>query len=225
MDRLLERAFLYRFLSLAFSYPTEEILSALISSFGDLERCLLSLNLNHNPQSLREKISGALKDPKDIQGEYVALFETDPKAPIRETSYELDKAGRRSAEMADLLGFYRAFGLALSEGIEPDSIVTELEFMSYLLQKLYHLGEAGDEEGIRITSEAVEKFLGGHLGRWYEVFCRSVVDSGVSSLYSSLSRLLKDFLDMETEPIKVEGKLLAKVPETIEKGSSFECGF
>ena len=225
MDRLLERAFLYRFFSLALSYPTEEILSALISSFGDLERCLSSLNLNHDLRALAEEITGALNNPTEIQGEYVALFETDPKAPIRETSYELDKAGRRSAEMADLLGFYRAFGLDLSEGVEPDSIVTELEFMSYLLQKLYHLKKAEDEEGIRITSEAVEKFLGGHLGRWYEVFCQSVIESGASRMYSRLSHLLKDFLDMETGNVEVAGKLSTRVPETIENGSRFGCGF
>ncbi len=225
MDRLLERAFLYRFLSLAFSYPTEEILSALLSSLKDLEKCLSSLSLNYDLQILRKEITKALHNPTEIQGEYTTLFETDPRAPIRETSYELDKTGRRSAEMADLLGFYRAFGLNLSEGIEPDSIVTELEFMSYLLQKIYHLREAGEEEGAEITSEAVDKFLGGHLGRWYEVLCRSVVDSKVSSFYSHISDLLKNFLDMETRKVKVTHRLSTHIPETIEDGSSFKCGF
>ncbi len=225
MDRLLERAFLYRFLSLAFSYPTEETLSALLSSLKDLERCLSSLRLNHDLPTLRKEITRALNNPIEIQGEYTTLFETDPKAPIRETSYELDKTGRRSAEMADLLGFYRAFGLSLSEGIEPDSIVTELEFVSYLLQKIYHLREAGEKEGAEITSEAVGKFLGGHLGRWYEVFCRSVVDSKSSSFYSNLSELLKNFLDMEIKNVEVAQKLSTHLPETIENGSSFRCGF
>lgn len=220
----IEKAFLYRFLAEAFSYPTEERLKVLESALEDLERVIEILNLHVDLKGLSQALKKAQEDPIDLQGEFTSLFETQMRAPARETSYELDKTGRRSMEMADIEGFYRAFGLKIAEPIEPDSFVAEAEFCSILNQKMYFLKEKGDEEGYTITKEAYEKFLRDHLGRWYEIFVEKLFQEANHPLYKELAFLVKTFLDKETSNIDGISKLSIYRKETLE-GSSWECGF
>lgn len=221
---LLEKAFLSRFLALSFSYPSEEILGELEGALKDLEKVLGNLNINFPLNNLRGAISSAKAKILDLQGEFTSLFETEMKAPARETSYELDKMARRSMEMADLIGFYRAFGVELSSPIEPDSLVAELEFLSFLYQKEFHLSQKGDEEGVEVTREGRNKFLRDHLGRWYDIFVEKVMESSEEKFYRLSAELLKSFLDIETENMEGIQKLKTYNKETLE-GSSWKCGF
>ncbi|MDQ7038578.1 MAG: molecular chaperone TorD family protein [Aquificota bacterium] len=216
---LVEKAFISRFLSIAFSYPSEETLAELKGALPDLERSIGELSLDFPVEKVREAVVGSSRRVVDLQGEFTSLFETSMKAPARETSYELDKAGRRSAEMADLLGFYRAFGLEIRAPYEPDSLVAELEFLSFLYQKEHFL--KGD--GLRVVREAREKFLRDHLGRWYGVFVEKVKEASEEPFYPVMADLLKAFLDRETEGMNIQ-KLTDYRRETLE-GSSWKCGF
>lgn len=217
---LLEKAFVCRFLSLAFSYPSEETIKELSFALPDLERSLKTLGIDFPLEKVKEVLS---TDILELQGEFTSLFETSLTAPQRETSYELDKAARRSVEMADILGFYRAFGLEIKAPVEPDSLIAELEFLSFLYQKEHFLKERGYEEGSKIVSEAREKFLRDHLGRWYEVFSEKVIEGAERDFYPVMAKLLRAFLDKETENIEGIQKLKNYVKEKTE-GSTWECG-
>lgn len=221
---LLEKAFLSRFLALSFSYPSQESLEELEGALGDLEKVLKALNIEFPLDRLREAILYAKANPMDLQGEFTSLFETEMKAPARETSYELDKMARRSMEMADLIGFYRAFGVELSSPVEPDSLVAELEFLSFLYQKELLLSQRGDNEGVEITREGRIKFLKDHLGRWYDIFVEKVMENTEEGFYKLSAELLKSFLDRETENIEGIQRLKIYNKETLE-GSSWKCGF
>ncbi len=224
-NSLLERAFIYRFLSLIFSYPEKEQLKELMEALPDLKLSLDRTKIKFSVESIDDLLLEAIKNPLNLKAEYVSLFEADPKAPIRETSYELDKTGRRVIEMADLLGFYTAFGVEPREGTEPDHLSAELEFMSLLLQKEYHLNLSGNKEGARIVSGATEEFLKNHLGRWYEIFSRTLIQTDVSKFYIEMGKFLKVFLDFETKNVKDLNKLKTFERERLEDGSRFECGF
>ncbi len=224
-NAFLEKAFVYRFLSIGFDYPSEESLKTLSESLEDLTLCTDKLGLPLDTENIREGIRNSMKSITDVKGDYVKLFEGNPIVPIRETSYELDKSARRAMEMADLLGFYTAFGVQPREGIEPDHLSAELEFLSFLYQKLYHLKNSQDHEGINITETAIKEFLKNHIGRWYELFCEILLQTDVNAFYMNLGYFLKVFLDIETRNINDLKKLTRLVREGIEQGSSFECGF
>jgi TorA maturation chaperone TorD len=75
----------------------------------------------------------------------------------------------KSFELADIAGFYRAFGVEITPGTErPDHIAVELEFMHLLAVK--EVVAAGREDGgehARICRDARATFFRDHLGRWF----------------------------------------------------------
>ncbi len=216
---MIEKAFLYRFLALAFSYPSYESLRELREALPDLEKSLKALGIDFPVDRLGEVLRSCEGRVEDLQGEFTTLFETQLKAPARETSYELDKMGRRVMEMADIEGFYRAFGLEVKPPQEPDSLVAELEFLSFLSQKLSFL----EGEGREIVQDAYTKFLRDHLGRWFEVFVEQVLSSTEEDYYRMMARLLRSFLSRETEGLELK-KLTSYKKENLE-GSTWKCGF
>ena len=224
-DLIIEKAFIYRFLSLGFDYPSKESLKVLYESLGELSTCSEKLGIPLNVGGLKREIKNSLERITDIKGDYLKLFEGNPLVPIRETSYELDKSARRAMEMADLLGFYTAFGVQPREGIEPDHLSAELEFLSFLYQKLYHLKSSKNQEGCQITESAITEFLKNHIGRWYELFCNTLLQTHVNGFYTILANFLKLFLNNETRNLGNLKKLTRLVRERIEQGSSFGCGF
>ncbi len=213
------KAFVLSYLSRAFAYPTEELLKTLLEGVEDLLLCLKELNIDFDIKSLEISI----RDTKllDIQGDYTDLFLLALRAPLSEISYELDKTARRAYELADISGFYKAFGLEISQGIEPDNLQTELEFLSLLLQKAIILGEGKDKEGVEVCLKAYESFLKDHLGRWYEVFEVLVDRNAKTEFYKILASLLKIFIDKETSNMKIQ-KLFDYKKEMLE-GSSWVC--
>lgn len=217
------RAFLYRFLSVAFSYPEGEVLEMLEGGLEDLDRSLQALQIGYDVESLKPVLCDARRRPLDLQGEYNALFATSVKAPSWETAYELDKTGRKAAELADIEGFYRAFGLKLSAPLEPDSLGAELEFLSVLLQKKLYARKEGGQEAVEICEDACRKFLTDHLGRWYEVFVRRLEDAAEEEYYRRIGALLKAFLDKETEGIGGEIRKLSHYQEESLRGGTWKC--
>lgn len=217
------KSFLYQFLSLAFSYPEEEVLKKLEESLGDLEQGLQELQINYDAASLRPALREARARLLDLQGEYNTLFATSVKAPAWETAYELDKTGKRAAELADIEGFYRAFGLNLTAPIEPDSLVAELEFLSVLLQKQLYARNEGNQEGEEICEDAYRKFLTDHLCRWCEVFLQRLEETTEEEYYRRIGALLRVFLDKETQELKAQIRKLSDYPvETLQR-STWQC--
>ncbi len=217
------RAFVYQFLSLAFSYPEQTVMHTLEESLEDLDRSVQALAIRYDALSLRPVLKQARQRLLDLQGEYNALFATSVKAPAWETAYEIDKTARRAAELSDIEGFYRAFGLNLTIPLEPDSLVAELEFLSLLLQKLSYTFKEGDQDGAEICGDAYRKFLADHLGRWYEVFVRRLEGQTEEEYYRRIGALLKLVLDKETTGIQAQIRKLSDYATDIVQGSTWKC--
>lgn len=112
-----------------------------------------------------------------MRSDYIDLFDRNRSGnSLYETEFGKDRAMRKSHELADLAGFYRAFGLlaADEDGLRemPDHISVELEFYAYLLLKEESLLQAGDHDGVAIVADARKKFLADHLGR----FARAIAE-------------------------------------------------
>ncbi|MBL8912130.1 MAG: molecular chaperone TorD family protein [Archangium sp.] len=102
--------------------------------------------------------------------EYLTLFENGPRrCPVHETEYGRMRGMAKGNELADIAGFYTAFGMTRADGDAArqlsDHLAVELEFYGTLLAKQAALLEAGDGEGGSIVLDARRKFLGDHLGR------------------------------------------------------------
>jgi len=218
------KAYVYSFLSVAFSYPSEELLEELWGGLDDLSLSLKELGIEFDVEALRRVIEESKRRVLDLKGEWTSLFSTSLKAPANETAYEMDKAARRAWELADIEGFYKAFGLDVKPPMEPDSLVAELEFMDYLIKKEMYAKERGMEEEAKITKEAYTNFFRDHLGRWYRIFTDLVKENTEEEYYKLMATLLRLFLDSQREGI--EGiKDIEEYRKEVLEGSTWRCGF
>lgn len=114
-----------------------------------------------------ELVSGGLDL---LRSEYLALFGShQSRVSLHETEYGRMRGMAKGNDLADLCGFYRAFGLEVTEEPErrdlPDHLACELEFYGVLLARTAHLRNEDDHEGLSIVLDARRKFLASHLGR------------------------------------------------------------
>lgn len=221
----LYKAYIYRFLSLAFSYPSADLLKELGEALGDLSLSLKELSIEFDMENLKRVIEESKERLLELQGEWNALFSTSLKAPANETAYEMEKAARKAWELADIEGFYRAFGVGVKPPVEPDSIVAELEFMSYLLLKRIHLERENLKEGVEIVEDAYKSFFRDHLGRWYRIFTDLLKEKAEEEYYKVIGSLLRAFLDVERERERIEGiKDIEEYRKEVLESISWKCG-
>lgn len=117
---------------------------------------------------LAELAAEATRDA--LEPAYIALFENGPgRCPIHETEYGRMRGLSKGNELADLEGFYLAFGLGRAEGAHAkvlgDHLSVELEFYGALLAKHAAQLERDDAEGRFVVEQARRSFLADHLGR------------------------------------------------------------
>ncbi|MEK7326009.1 MAG: molecular chaperone TorD family protein, partial [Chloroflexota bacterium] len=96
-----------------------------------------------------------------------------------ETELGLPHEYRQSQEMADIAGFYRAFGFNIGGKVRerPDHISAELEFMHVLALKEAYAAERDVLEHVEICIDAQRKFLQEHLGKWVGLLAESLARS------------------------------------------------
>jgi TorA maturation chaperone TorD len=214
------RAFLYAYLSRCFAFPDAGF-AELGPAGDDLIAAAASAGLDPAFAIDAAAVVAAISTV-DLAVEHTRVFTTGFAAPAAETAYELDKAARRAAELADINGFYRAFGFALASPVEADGLVAELEFLSNLLHKRLHAEAAGNGEGVAICGAAYRAFLTDHLGRWVETFVTRLDETG-SSFYRTVGRLLAALIASE---VAREGGTPTRVGEyrlEAEGGSTWPC--
>jgi hypothetical protein len=138
----------------------------------------------------------------------------DESSAIRCAPTEMDQLGgspqlelTRTFEMADVGGFYKAFGVEVGEGGERvDHITAELEFMNLLaVKESIALQEEGQGEHARICRDASRAFLRDHLVRWAPRLGESLAEADGDPIYSAAGRLLGRFIVFDAERIDAEG--------------------
>lgn len=149
--------------SLLSSYPTPDFAGAVLH--------LCETNSTSLPDSLQQLISHAATSEdfvESLRSGYIDIFDKGAgSVPLYETEYGRARAMVKGQELADLAGFYKAFGLDPSASKEMiDHICVELEFYALLLLKERALSDKGDVVGVSIVQDARKKFLADHLGRF-----------------------------------------------------------
>ncbi len=122
-----------------------------------------------------------------------------------ETEYGLPHEYRQSQEMADIAGFYRAFGFHVGGKVREraDHVAVELEFMHALALKEAVALDQGTAEQTEICIDGQRQFLGDHLGHWIDLFAQSVVHNAPDSLYGPLARFAAAFVAADAERLGV----------------------
>jgi DMSO reductase family type II enzyme chaperone len=192
LRRLLADAALFNLLARAFTYPRPGHHATVSDAFRRIGAA----------RGRRGAVSRALAaaarawpaaDPSALPAEYIRLFLGSGPCPLHETAYgDGRRIAGRPVELADVQGFYQAFGFAQSERNPdlPDHLCAELEFYSLLLIKQAYALDADWTARHDIARRAATAFLNDHLGRWVPAFTEQLAEHGAAEPYRALAALL-----------------------------------
>jgi TorA maturation chaperone TorD len=236
-ETALAREFLYRFFSLALTEPWGREWPALVSE----ENLALAIGSGEVVDARGEHALGSALDqlvselrqpPESLDDEYQRVFGLTParECPPFETEYHGNaETFYCSQQLADIAGFYRAFGLnpGAMATVRPDHLTLELEFMAYLLMKQRLLLESNDHdpsEKIGVVAKAEADFYRDHLAWWVPAFARGLAKRSVGGYYSALSRALGAFIVCESHRFGVrETRTPLVVVPTETRDDATEC--
>ncbi len=154
----------------------------------------------------------------DLQREYDRLFthRTTILCPIYEVEYDKNRAVSQGPILADIAGFYRAFGLELAVNERPDHLALELEFMSVLTYKEALALKNNLFEQAEICQDAQKKFLEAHLGRWVGLFAATLKRESQLEFYHTLGTELETFIESECRRLEAHPTIITALSEEAE---------
>jgi TorA maturation chaperone TorD len=143
--------------------------------------------------------------------------------PPYETEYINSKfTFQRSQGLADVAGFYSAFGLepSTSHPERHDHLALELEFMAFLLglERAAIEGENTDRvERSAICRDAQRKFLAEHLVWWAPTFARLLSRQDPGGFYDAVSQFLAALITAERALAGIPATSGQVAPSTVER--------
>jgi len=190
----LARAEVYALLADLFYQPTEDGLDPVDT--GDSLRRLAALAPRHALPAIDARHTALTA--AELRDTYVAVFthSISKDCPPYETEFGEAHVFMQTQDLADISGFYRAFGLAPSARAHErlDHLGFELEFLSFLAAKeAVHAGL----DAAAICREAATTFLRDHLGRWAPAFCSRLERHAGLTVYADLARVLKTWVERD----------------------------
>jgi nitrate reductase assembly molybdenum cofactor insertion protein NarJ len=114
----------------------------------------------------------ALPDVDTLRGRWVRWFDHGRVAPYEGSNVVLS-AGGVTPRLADVAGYYRAFGLQVA-GERPDHVVAELEFLAFALAVEADALERGHAEPAEVIGDAIRSFVRDHAGSWIDAWAARV---------------------------------------------------
>ncbi|MCZ7527254.1 MAG: molecular chaperone TorD family protein [Acidimicrobiia bacterium] len=143
--------------------------------------------------------------------------------PGRTSPYETSYTGAGAADLArlaDVSGFYRAFGFQVS-GERPDHFVAELELAAFLALGEARARHAGDGEGAAIFADAFGAFLRDHLGTWLRPLADRLESVEPGGPYAPLVGAAAHLVEAEAERVGIDLRpvrpLEAAIPAALEE--------
>lgn len=197
VEDVLQRASAYALLARALAYPDESTFAALKETAAMAADWLKGTPL----EPLVKQALAA--ERKSLEEAHVRSFtlSSSPDCPTFETAFLSTDAGQQTHRMADIAGFYRAFGVdPASPGYRPDDLAVELEFMGYLCRKELFARDRLGAPRVKQTLRAERMFLREHLGRWALPLGRRIaVHAMAEPFYFAAGEALADWLEAECE--------------------------
>lgn len=161
----------------------------------------------------------------DLFGEYDRVFGVGPVVDC--PPYETEFFGNqepffRAQQMADVAGFYQAFGLNVSHTRpeRPDHLALELEFMSLLILKerfAHKENESTGNENAQVCRDAQMRFLSDHLVWWAPSYATGLRRKAGDGPYEHLGRMLAAFMPIERSLFNIKAPQLPVRPRIEER--------
>ncbi|MDF2628365.1 MAG: serD [Symbiobacteriaceae bacterium] len=198
VDQALARSRAYAVLSRGFLYPSPGLLAAMADYPDQLRLALREAGGDGADTHL--PMEGLEQAYQDWFGGQV------PACPPYETEYTASHIWMQTQQMADIAGFYRAFGVdTQTTGDRADSLTAELEFMYMLSMKEAIAVNDGNQDGVAVCREAQGKFLHEHLAVWLPRFIVRLEKAEADGYYLALARLTERFIAADAGRFPREG--------------------
>lgn len=171
VSRDTERIGKYKTFSALFSYPDDEF-------------------FKYFPQLSKERAT--------IIREYDTLFRNRDIC-LYTTEYTTSSVFQKSNQLADIMGFYKAFGLELDEE-RPDALSIEFEFMHYIIFKGVYAVEKNltdAQEKRTVCLDAQKKFFDEHLYPGAQAIAEKIMAVKEEFVYKDLTHAMLDLLAEE----------------------------
>jgi TorA maturation chaperone TorD len=201
MDQLLARANVYGICAMAFAFMDEDTVKTVREQSGDLIQVLQEAGVDPDALAAGQAFSKDLfrmSSAELIRG-CNELFVGRQQCRLDESEYDKNIFYRHQ-RIADVSGFYKAFGFERAEELFQrfDFVGTELEFMCLLLLKRAYAIEHGMDDQADICAEAETKFFNEHLEWWIPTMCEKLLGADTCGFYPSLSSFLNSFIVSES---------------------------
>ena len=203
----LARAVVYRTLSVAFEPPVDARLNEIgaRAGFPAVVAALAYLYRRRLASAAAQLESLRVAGTDTLSADHWRLFGHTTRGLVCacETEYGPDNGFHQPQQLADIAGYYLAFGLrpSASGEVRPDHMACECEFMDFLSRKQAHLLDAVDStdraEALETTTDAARSFLRDHLGRFGRAFGARVASEDRGGFHGVMGRLLLTFVDEE----------------------------
>lgn len=244
IDVALARAVLYDALALGFRRPEAATIARLAPPGADAALLEAAHLLDHEHTTggvlaalVHRVLDRRPRDAADVAERYDALFGHTVRGRVclYETEYGPDHLFQQPHALADLAGFYRAFGFELrgNPAERPDHVGCECEFIALLCLKDAALRDAalrsGADDGIDETREATRaaarRFLGDHLGRIGPALAAALAREDPDGFYGALGRLLGRLVDCDAARLGIAtGPPTLALRPIVEDETPMACG-
>ena len=194
-------------------------------ALGQLDELLAAAGLPLPFSSLHDALAAAsTTSADDWSDEYHRLFDAAMCCPPNQTAFIRRDKG---AVIADITGFYRAFGFAPRAGIseKPDHIVTQLEFMAALLAMMAADPDPDpNSERQEITRCAFAGFASAHLSDWISIFTGRLEMVAAIPLFAAIARAVNDAYAAIMRHHSLPEPISCESAPTEEPDTPYECG-
>lgn len=162
-----------------------------------LQQSLEQLGLEDGQRHLQAFREDAEKDPEGYRAEYFRLFERGAASLYEATPTGPGLlAGPDVMRIADVAGFYRAFGFE-ARGERPDHLSAQLEFLALVCLQEAHARLAGLREEAQVCAEARRSFLRDHLA-WTRGLAERVRTATSRASFYHLVALVESLIASDT---------------------------
>ena len=187
------RSALYEALALGFRPPAPQALARLTTPDAADDLADAAAHLDPALVPLVRRLAADAPAVDALCTQYTRLFGHTARGevPVFETEYGTDDQVRQPHELADLGGFYGAFGLQLAPGAgeRPDHVRCECEFLMVLARREAVACERGDTPGREAVGHATRLFLRDHLGRFAPALGDRLERADPAGFYGALGAL------------------------------------
>lgn len=200
VERAVRRSVVYRFLSLALRPPAEGLVALDTARWEAVLRA--ARGAGHEVAAAVEAAwrTFAGVSSGTLPTEYDRIFghRVGGDCPLYEAQYAAGGVFAQAQRLADIAGFYRAFGLDVDEaaGERPDHVSLELEFMHVLAYREAYARRYHGPDEVALLFDAQRAFVRDHLSRWVPALGGLLLKSA-GGVYATLASALTAWLTAE----------------------------